>query len=1791
MRPKQLRQRQYLTGFKEQPRTERQRQKPIFEPQHLTKTQVTQLLQNKNTDTDNHIYIIAIFLKTNSGQNLFIKSSTPFTLSVNNTNINIKGADIVFFNTTGQLIEISNIPEMIFNDNDKIIRMRMRDIHKSYDGLDTSQYVECKTISFSDDSTTGSNPIFNYTLDGNLLQNTEINTKINNEAETLRVSIKDKYDNSTIQTENDQPTTEKSLPSILITFRKYIEYLYRIPFMYKLNALTPDNVNELYQKKFSIKTSGAPKIEKGEQILKELINFSYIKLTFDDNMNTELTYLLLDENQTQTYSQIINKDTEIYNLIILNTTNESKYIHILHFINLIEEVWEKVFSIEYGQRIPTYFDKFYSNVIKNILERNQQIEQIYKKLNNINNNPAIYPDIQDGNTGIPLRVHVDRLLSEKNSKDFITYLKINNTEGNANYNQRYCLQLNQILGIQDPISTSMLLNYNAAHNFPYYTKAETGVETSTEIDKMKPLPVQFQQIDGTKRKQNDDLIIENYDNQYVFGHYNRIFPVTNNTNSPKNNTNSPNSVIAKQMPEIIKQICENEKPVFMLGYGASGSGKTSSLIHLNKGNGQTENGVVVHLCEEIVKKGIYKTKDQNGTEQAVKGIQVRIYEKYNDDSDVVTKDDTCETCDEHTTTTKKPIKFKVVNEQNGNIKFITNYQTQPTRGAAAEQSNSVQKESTQIYDHSDNVNIRNGINECAYILSGKELGEVLKELVDVDRLVRATTNNRQSSRSHVLICIHFYKDENYTPANYLNSLIVGDLAGKENVFKCTDVNTILSFLNEKIGDGSPNEGKPFYSVLESIKTIEETDPAKYSIEKQKHKNRIGNNKPVFSFTNPDNYFKNYSNNVNKNFIKPIIRICLKDRQIVTPDGQIKDEEIYKKIYNDDTNTQFQPTLSFMNILNAYKENCIYKPEDEKVQLSIQDMCKKYLKQRQAWFSDSESDGGGSDSDGSDSSTSGSDSDGYDSDGSDSSAAGSGNRFSIFEILYLTLYENGLYKQIETVYNINKATNKNPFYIEQKPNPNPNDPTIHIENRKSVCESLDKQSKLMYNKIKHPSKPKIIKIEYKLTYIKQSIYQLITYHLLYIIEATNTKISKATVNKIITHVVDTSNSNTQIRYDKLINCFNKNEIPIDIAQDVIFTIKYEIRKLRDTPTYKNEQFTEDINFNIIEKLVNSGIFITNNQEQSDEIPASTNTDLLPINLLSIMINDFVFYDKRNNRMLSVDQYDKYFNELMNQKQNIHYRPDHSEQIVGGSCKDKNDPVTQKSSLFPSANKLPHYQGIDIKEIDTVSAGSFKTSAPSTTTIKSKLLNEKFTNVILQCLAATNWKQKSPKEFYTTHKDTFHATLTEIKKNLYANNPAAYWYKNTETDKTRLVNNILTAIINIKKNENVKQDFNVFIIHKLDNSENVIPIHKEFKIDQLCKFLYTKYVTILSPYFDTYHKTITTDRGYTLFFNDIFKSMKDHIKTDFYEYIDLFKKIDDIISETTERIHYGTEICNERVTEGTYINNSLDTMRKTIKKILTEKHKASQALFSSPTFVDQCLKSYCPTGINCFNTYNAEKENSDKEDSLFEEIFKDLKQVKGEKKYELDGLYKEIVLCIFGVFNISRLADNPPKVPYIDINNLKRLFYNNNVSIQKLAPKELIKTQTLLKQLPMITLDDIRKNITDYFEAAKTKTTVESLKEKLGIIIKKIDLHNASSSIGTLETVNTIAMLGNVDTLCDKQSIYHNEFGENLYTRSHDYQPNHTCKPPTPQKLQPTKQPTKQSMQQRNYQSFNKRRNNI
>ena len=58
-------------------------------------------------------------------------------------------------------------------------------------------------------------------------------------------------------------------------------------------------------------------------------------------------------------------------------------------------------------------------------------------------------------------------------------------------------------------------------------------------------------------------------------------------------------------------------------------------------------------------------------------------------------------------------------------------------------------------------------------------------------------------------------------------------------------------------------------------------------------------------------------------------------------------------------------------------------------------------------------------------------------------------------------------------------------------------------------------------------------------------------------------------------------------------------------------------------------------------------------------------------------------------------------------------------------------------------------------------------------------------------------------------------------------------------------------------------------------------------------------------------------------------------------------------------------------------------------------------------------------------------------------------KGTTDYDLntDLFYQKLVIGIFCVLNISKKANNPPPVPYVDINDLKRIVFNYNLFTDK------------------------------------------------------------------------------------------------------------------------------------------------
>ena len=136
--------------------------------------------------------------------------------------------------------------------------------------------------------------------------------------------------------------------------------------------------------------------------------------------------------------------------------------------------------------------------------------------------------------------------------NILTFIKIRNDQHTEGVNNaRFNIELDQGGNKQK----HMLLQYND-DNEKYYEQDVTSSEG-------KDLKIANGLIDDKKFSQyGNDIKINNYDRNYIFGEFTQIF-------KPEMN----NQDISKQMKVVTDQL-KSGKNVFIMGYGASGAGKT-----------------------------------------------------------------------------------------------------------------------------------------------------------------------------------------------------------------------------------------------------------------------------------------------------------------------------------------------------------------------------------------------------------------------------------------------------------------------------------------------------------------------------------------------------------------------------------------------------------------------------------------------------------------------------------------------------------------------------------------------------------------------------------------------------------------------------------------------------------------------------------------------------------------------------------------------------------------------------------------------------------------------------------------------------------------------------------------------------------------------------------------------------------------------------------------------------------------------------------------------------------------
>ena len=638
-----------------------------------------------------------------------------------------------------------------------------------------------------------------------------------------------------------------------------VQYIIYRPIFYKLTSLKCDDYKQLilnYETPlYDGKTTGVNKNRVSKEFLENMYEnlLSFMFVNMSSFKNTNLTDKFFYENNKGLNYQQVSDKYKLYNenfKQLLNITEEEAKTHpflmvyISEFINLLTNLLKN--------DIVNKTDNNYKyNLYETLLT---YITSQYVLLNTIVNTYFPLLELPDNEE---FRNKIDQYIEKMNNNNIITYLKLRNDEdGNEKYNNRFKISINE-----NGIPNKIMVDY-MDDNIPYYKKEDDEFVLTPEIKELASKTQNY-----ILNNELNTIAIQKYSYGYLFGPFSYIFK-----------PDVKNEEIAQQMIVIKDKIKEN-KPIFMIGYGASGAGKTSSLIYFKKNQ---ENGILINLCNQLGSEGIFGE------------IELKCKEFY------------------HTTgigSVENPEIVNVPNEEGKTINF--NF----------ENGNFVLSEK---YIHSTHHQYRminkerNDIEKETVFKKGTKLGEVIIHLIDTDRFVKATTNNPNSSRSHTLVFVKLIGKEK------IGNIIIGDFAGVENKFACENPNTINAFLSVKrdnVKDAQGNEiYVPYYSTEaykgnpDPLGVIESSEQSGGAISQQCIP-KIEVKDPIYDFENPiirqewqlpEDMIKFYEVNNNKNLkiAFNVISEYLKENNDINPEQFKKELELYSNIIsNNGTDTE------------------------------------------------------------------------------------------------------------------------------------------------------------------------------------------------------------------------------------------------------------------------------------------------------------------------------------------------------------------------------------------------------------------------------------------------------------------------------------------------------------------------------------------------------------------------------------------------------------------------------------------------------------------------------------------------------------------------------------------------------------------------------------------------------------------------------------------------------------------------------------------------------------------------
>ena len=223
---------------------------------------------------------------------------------------------------------------------------------------------------------------------------------------------------------------------------------------------------------------------------------------------------------------------------------------------------------------------------------------------------------------------------------------------------------------------------------------------------------------------------------------------------------------------------------------------------------------------------------------------------------------------------------------------------------------------------------------------------------------------------------------------------------------------------------------------------------------------------------------------------------------------------------------------------------------------------------------------------------------------------------------------------------------------------------------------------------------------------------------------------------------------------------------------------------------------------------------------------------------------------------------------------------------------------------------------------------------------------------------------------------------------------------------------------------------------------------------------------------------------------------------------------IMTKTQIEAYSKEELCNQRVKEGVFINQSLAQLRAFISASVRGKTR-------NPPFLDECVPLQCdPNHLHCFGQ---DSRNT---------------PVNGGPLTALIQTHapERNTFCIFTVVNLSLDANNPPPTPYVDIGPLLIV----REALQPLLPGNSGSSTTIKGALDHIGRElqyvGLQDTLFQEFQALYTKILKGShVPYYLEELLQKLISHNAITTIGTIEFTDTMAKYGATQITCQSSFV--------------------------------------------------------